>query len=111
MTDRPEVSKEVDARQDRMPRHDRYERLASLELLRRGSRRAFEPDLAIHRRLKVPMGWVAANQGVPNSSYLYDLLLAPLCLSSAPHVLDAGCGFGAGLVRVLDRTEGTGAHR
>jgi SAM-dependent methyltransferase len=90
------------------PAEDRYERLAGLELLRRRSGIALEPDLAIHRRLSVPQNWLTANKGVPKSNHLYDLIVTPLRLPQSPHILDAGCGFGAGLVRLLALTGGTG---
>jgi SAM-dependent methyltransferase len=83
-----------------MEKPDHYERLARVELFRRRWSLRRIPDLAVHRRIKVPPAWAEANPREPQSSYLYDLVADAAELSSGMTFLDAGCGFGSQVVRL-----------
>jgi SAM-dependent methyltransferase len=86
---------------------DHYERMAKLELARRHV--SWGPvDLAIHRRMAVPPGWKVDNPHEPQSSYLYDYVADVARLPPNVRILDLGCGFGAGMLRLGRTLEATG---
>jgi SAM-dependent methyltransferase len=79
----------------------RYEALARYQLRYSvpGIRRK-PGDLGLHRRLRVPASWRDDNRQAAASDYTYDLCLGAMQLPSDPLVVDAGCGFGAGVFRL-----------
>ncbi len=82
--------------------------MARLELARRRVSSWGPVDLAIHRRIAVPTGWKADNPREPQSSYLYDYVAEVARLPPNVRILDLGCGFGAGMLRLGRTLKATG---